>query len=137
LSHAFSVFMSMFSFWLTNNQMRLTVPTKTHCCCLTCVRTTYSRTKKSTRWQSLDIWDITFKVEQNRKIMSWHLGLRWKMKYFRKTEKMLPQPLFFQRLSLLFHMKNETCKFLKIEIIMLFFESRSIFWKSWWSFTKY
>jgi hypothetical protein len=29
----------------SHNQMRLTVPTKTHCCCLTCVRETFSRTK--------------------------------------------------------------------------------------------
>jgi hypothetical protein len=37
----------------SHNQMRLTVPTKTHCCCLTCVRATFSLTKKSARWLSL------------------------------------------------------------------------------------
>jgi hypothetical protein len=35
------------------NQMRLTVRNKTHCCCLTCVRATYSRTGKSPGWLGL------------------------------------------------------------------------------------
>jgi hypothetical protein len=37
----------------SHNQMRLTVRNDTHCCCLTCVRATYSRTKKSAGWLGL------------------------------------------------------------------------------------
>jgi hypothetical protein len=43
----------------SHNQMRLTVATKTHYCCLTCVRATFSRTKKSAGWLGLVIGDST------------------------------------------------------------------------------
>jgi hypothetical protein len=45
---------SMFSFWLTQSNA-FDSSKKMHFCCLTCVRATYSRTKQSARWLSLDI----------------------------------------------------------------------------------
>jgi hypothetical protein len=49
--------------------MRLTVPTKTFCCFLTCVRATYSRTKKSARWSltKLVVKNIIDKFKKNKK----------------------------------------------------------------------
>jgi hypothetical protein len=49
----FSLCLKVCSLSGSHNQMRLTVPTKTHCCCLTCVRAIFSRTKKTARWLSL------------------------------------------------------------------------------------
>jgi hypothetical protein len=40
----------------SHDQMRLTVRNDIHCCCLTCVRATYSRTKKSDGWRGLAKW---------------------------------------------------------------------------------